>query len=60
VAELKYDKRRTISFKEPEDLAIPPINLDEIRLMLSLYKLSSATDKKFKDEKENLRKFYSR
>ena len=57
---MKYKKRKTISLKEPEDLTIPTINLDEIRLMLSLYNSTSATDKQFKDEKENLRKFYSR
>ena len=55
---MKYKKRKSISLKEPEDLTIPTINLDEIRLMLSLYNSTSATETQFKDEKENLRKFY--
>lgn len=53
-------KRKIISLNEPDDLTIPKIKLDEIRLMLSLYGSASATNKQFKDEKENLRKFYSR
>ena len=55
---MKYKKRKSISLKQPEDPVIPPINIDEIRLMLSLYNSASATDKIFKDEKENLKKFY--
>ena len=58
MAELKYKKRKSISLNEPEDITIPTINLDEIRLMLSIYNSALATDKQFNDEKENLRKFY--
>ncbi len=57
---MNYKMRRKISLNEPDDLTIPQKNLDEVRLLLSLYGSISATKNHFKDEKENLRKFYSR
>lgn len=57
---MNYIKRKKISLNEPDDLTSPQKNLDEIQLMLSLYGSTSVTKKQFKDEKENLKRFYSR
>lgn len=57
---MKYEKRKKISLNKPMNFNIPQKNLDEIRLMLSLYGSTSATKKQFSDEKENMKKFYSR
>ena len=57
---MNYIKRKKISLNEPDDLTSPQKNLDEIQLMLSLYGSKSVTKKQFKDEKENLKRFYSR
>lgn len=59
VLDLKYKKRKSIIIMKPEEPVEIQINLDEIRLMRSFYGLTRAAGKKYKDEKENQRKFYN-
>ena len=56
---MKYKKRKSIIIMKPEEPVEIQINLDEIRLMRSFYGLTRAAGKKYKDEKENQRKFYN-
>ncbi len=56
---MKYKKKKSIIIIEPGEPVDIQINLDEIRLMRSFYGLTRAAGKKYKDEKENQRKFYN-
>lgn len=55
---MKYKKRKTISLPKPENSVEPHINIDEIRLLLSLYDSTPTNHNIHKNEKVNFRKFY--